>query len=100
MKNVWNHLIILSVFRPLFSKLIIVGFIVEQFNFRDDLALMYFLSVDPSSGKLLSLHMTPVQTKHFKANRASRVDALWLRDILNREGKNLGTRAEINQEIR
>lgn len=67
-------------------------------NFRDDLALMYFISVDPSTGKLVYLQMTPIQIKHFKANRASRVDALWLRDILNREGKNLGTRAEINQD--
>jgi len=66
--------------------------------FRDDLALMYFISVDPSTGKLVYLQMTPIQIKHFKANRASRVDALWLRDILNREGKNLGTRAEINQD--
>jgi poly-gamma-glutamate synthesis protein (capsule biosynthesis protein) len=67
-------------------------------NFRSDLALMYFVSVDPSAGKLVHLQMTPMQIKHFKANRASRVDALWLRDILNREGKRLGTRVEINHD--
>ncbi len=67
-------------------------------DFRDDLALMYFVSVDPSTGKLVHLQMTPIQIKHFKANRASRADALWLRDILNREGKKFGTRVEMNQD--
>ncbi len=67
-------------------------------DFRDDLALMYFVSVDPSTGKLVNLQMTPIQIKHFKANRASRADALWLRDILNREGKMFGTRVEMNQD--
>jgi len=67
-------------------------------NFRDDLALMYFLSMDPSTGKLIHLHMTPIQIKHFRTNRASRVDALWLRDVLNKEGKKFGTRVEMNQD--
>jgi len=66
-------------------------------NFRDDLALMYFVSVDPSTGKLVRLHMMPIQIKHFRANQASRVDALWLRDVLNKEGKKFGTRVEMNQ---
>jgi poly-gamma-glutamate synthesis protein (capsule biosynthesis protein) len=67
-------------------------------SFRSDLALMYFLSVDPSTGGLVHLQMTPIQVKHFKTNRASRADALWLRDILNREGKKFGTRVEMNQD--
>ncbi len=67
-------------------------------GFRGDLALMYFVSVDPSTGKLVHLQMTPIQIKHFKTNRASRADALWLRDIINREGKEFGTRVEMNQD--
>lgn len=67
-------------------------------GFRSDLALMYFVSMDPSTGKLVHMHMTPMQIKNFKANRASRADALWLRDVINREGKKFGTRAEINQD--
>lgn len=63
--------------------------------FRDDLGLMYFVSLDPPTGKLVSLQMTPTQIKHFKVNRASRVDASWLRDILTREGTPFGTRAEL-----
>ncbi|MHC4508686.1 MAG: CapA family protein [Planctomycetota bacterium] len=67
-------------------------------NFRDDLAVMYFVSTDSSTGKLIRLDMTPVQIKHFRANRASRADVLWLRDILNREGEKLETRVEIDQD--
>jgi len=54
-------------------------------RFRPDLVLMYFVSVDPATGKLVQLQMTPMQIKHFKVNRASSADALWLRDLLNRE---------------
>ncbi len=67
-------------------------------NYRDDLSLMYFVSVDPSTGKLVQLHMIPTQIKNFKVNRASGADVLWLRDTLNREGKKFGTRVELNKD--
>ena len=57
---------------------------------------MYFVSVDSSTGKLVCLYMKPMQIKRFRANRASRVDALWLRDTLNREDKNFGTHVELD----
>lgn len=67
-------------------------------EFRNDLVLMYFVSVDPSTGKLVHLQMTPMQIKRFKANRVPRAAALWLRDILDREGKKLGTRVRLNKD--
>lgn len=67
-------------------------------EFRGDLALMYFASMDPATGKLTHLQMTPVQIKHFRVNLASRVDSLWLRDTLNREGKQFGTRVILNED--
>ena len=67
-------------------------------EFRDDLGLMYFASVDPSTGKLVQLQMAPTQMKNFSLQRVSRADALWLRDTLNREGKIFGTRVELNKE--
>jgi poly-gamma-glutamate synthesis protein (capsule biosynthesis protein) len=66
-------------------------------SFRDDLGLMYFATIDSSTGRLVRLQMTPMQTKHLRANRASRADALWLRDTLSREGKQFGTRVEVDQ---
>ena len=72
--------------------------IVGQEEFRDDLGLMYFATVDPATGKLLELQMTPTQIKNFSLKRVSRADLLWLRDTLNREGKKFGTRVELNKE--
>ena len=66
--------------------------------FRDDLGLMYFASMDPLTGKLIYLQMTPTQIKHFKVNRASTSDSLWIRDILDREGNSFGTRVELSKE--
>jgi poly-gamma-glutamate synthesis protein (capsule biosynthesis protein) len=50
---------------------------------------MYFASVDPLTGKLVYLQMTPAKVKHFKVNRSSKDNALILRDILNRRVRNL-----------
>ena len=67
-------------------------------TYRGDLALMYFVSVDSASGNLLHLQMTPMQIKRFRLNQASRSDALWLEDVLNREGRRFGTGVELNAD--
>lgn len=66
--------------------------------YRDDLALMYFVGMEPSTGNLVRLQMTPTRIKNFRVNRADREEALWLRDVLNREGKSLGTWVELNED--
>ena len=62
--------------------------------YRGDLSLMVFLSVDPASGKLLRLWMIPMQMRRFRLNRASVEDTRWLREVLDREGRRLGSRME------
>jgi poly-gamma-glutamate capsule biosynthesis protein CapA/YwtB (metallophosphatase superfamily) len=62
--------------------------------YRGDLSLMYFLNVDPTSGKLLRLSMTPMQMRRFRLNQVSAEDGRWLREVLDREGRHLGSRAE------
>ncbi|MBI4596740.1 MAG: CapA family protein [Candidatus Tectomicrobia bacterium] len=62
--------------------------------FRGDLGLMYFASLDPVTEKLNSLSMIPTQIKRFRVNRASRGDALWLRETLNRESREFGAYVE------
>lgn len=61
-------------------------------EYRGDLSLMYFVTIDPSNGKLVQLEMIPTQMRRFRVSRAANRDALWLKEILNREGKRLGTR--------
>jgi poly-gamma-glutamate capsule biosynthesis protein CapA/YwtB (metallophosphatase superfamily) len=68
--------------------------------YRDDLGLMYFASLEPSTGKLARLEMAATQIKHFKVNRSPREDALHLANILNREGKKFGTRVKLNVDSR
>ena len=62
--------------------------------FRDDLGLMYFATLDSSTGKLVNLQMIPTQIKRFRVQLASTEDLLWLREILNREGKKFGTQVQ------
>jgi poly-gamma-glutamate capsule biosynthesis protein CapA/YwtB (metallophosphatase superfamily) len=66
--------------------------------YRPDLALMYFPTLDAASGRLLRFAMTPTQTRHFRVNRAQFDGVHWLLETLNREGKKLGTRAELLQD--
>ncbi|MGH8571775.1 MAG: CapA family protein, partial [Gammaproteobacteria bacterium] len=63
-------------------------------EYRADLTLMYFVCLHPSNGRLARFHMTPMQIRRLRANRASEQDARWLRDTLHREG--LGTRVVLN----
>jgi poly-gamma-glutamate synthesis protein (capsule biosynthesis protein) len=64
-------------------------------EFRADLSLMYFATVDPSTGKLLALQMTPTRIRRFKVILASNIDTPWLRDTLNREGTTFGTKVKV-----
>jgi len=64
-------------------------------RFRIDLGLMYFATVDTSSGNLVSLEMVPTQLKRLRVTRASRQDAHWLKDVLDSEGLQFGTWSEM-----
>lgn len=62
--------------------------------YRDDLGLMYFASMEPSSGLL----MTATRIKNFWVNRTSREESLWLQNVLNREGEEFATWVELNED--
>jgi poly-gamma-glutamate synthesis protein (capsule biosynthesis protein) len=68
--------------------------------FRADLALMFFPSVDPATGRLAELHLIAMQIRNFRLNRASRPDAEWLRDTINRESRRFGIRVDRLDEHR
>lgn len=69
-------------------------------RFRDDLALMYLASVDPRRGALVGLRMIPMRIRNLRLNHASRDDAVWLRDVLERESRRFGLRVELHGEER
>ena len=66
--------------------------------FRGDLSLMYFPALEVTSGRLLALRMIPTQVKRFRINHATEADTRWMRDRLNREGKQFGTRVEVSAD--
>ena len=69
-------------------------------EFRADLSLMYFATVNSANGKLISLQMTPTRIRRFKINRATGAEANWLIDTLNREGASFGTRVKMDRDNR
>ena len=69
-------------------------------EFRGDLGLMYFVTLDPAHGTLVRLEMTPTRMKRFRMNRAPPADAKWLSGVLSREGARFGTRVELTADGR
>jgi len=67
-------------------------------EFRDDLTLMYFPRIDPATGELESLRLTPMCIRNLKVNRAHPADAGWLRDTLERVSKPFGSHVELGAD--
>ena len=67
-------------------------------EYRGDLALMYFIRMAPATGKLVGLEMVPTQIRRFRLNQASKADARWLTETLNRESKKFNAGVELTEE--
>jgi poly-gamma-glutamate capsule biosynthesis protein CapA/YwtB (metallophosphatase superfamily) len=61
-------------------------------SYRDDLALMYFPTLDARTGELVRLRIVPLQIFRFSLRRASVPDAAWLAKVITRESSQFGTR--------
>jgi poly-gamma-glutamate capsule biosynthesis protein CapA/YwtB (metallophosphatase superfamily) len=61
-------------------------------SYRDDLALMYFPTLDARTGELIRLRIIPLQIFRFSLRRASPADAAWLSKVITRESGQFGTR--------
>jgi poly-gamma-glutamate synthesis protein (capsule biosynthesis protein) len=66
--------------------------------FRGDLALLYFVTVEPRTGLLQRLTMVPMQRQRLRLTRTSTAAAHWLGDLLNREGRRFGTRVRVHED--
>ncbi len=69
-------------------------------QYRGDLTLMYFLTLNPHSGRLLRLQMTSLQIRQFRLQRPSEQDRQWLEKAMDRECRRLGARVRGNAEGR
>jgi poly-gamma-glutamate synthesis protein (capsule biosynthesis protein) len=61
-------------------------------EFRAELGLMYFPTVDADTGRLVRLTMTPTRIRRFRVGRASPEETAWLARRLDRECRRFGTR--------
>jgi poly-gamma-glutamate capsule biosynthesis protein CapA/YwtB (metallophosphatase superfamily) len=61
-------------------------------EFRSDLSLMYFVTVDAVTGDLIGLEMTPLQIHRFRLNHATDEDAEWVQRRLDRECRRFDSR--------
>ena len=59
-------------------------------EFRDDLVLMYFPRLNPDTGELIELHLTPLQIRRMQLVRPSVADREWLRQRLTDVSKDFG----------
>lgn len=66
-------------------------------QYRSELGLMYFVSFEVDSKNLAAIELTPTRMRRFRVNRASREEAEWLKQLLDREGGTLGTRAVLHE---
>jgi poly-gamma-glutamate synthesis protein (capsule biosynthesis protein) len=67
-------------------------------RYRNDLALMYFADLDPTSGNLDALKLVPLQIRNFRLSIPSRRDIEWIRQTLDGECQQFGTRVIFDSE--
>lgn len=67
-------------------------------RYRDDLALMYFADLDPTSGSLHALKLVPLQIKNFRLSNPSWRDIEWIQQTLDGECQQFGTRVILDSE--
>ncbi|MEU6369758.1 CapA family protein [Streptomyces sp. NPDC046931] len=60
-------------------------------RYRDDLRLLYLVSVEPDTGRLTGVRMVPLQSRRMRLEHASSEDAAWLRAALDTCSRPLGT---------
>lgn len=69
-------------------------------QYRSDLTLMYFVTLNPESGQLVGVEMVPMQIRKFQLHRATPKDAQWLGKVMDRESQRFGSRVIINEDDR
>jgi len=67
-------------------------------DFRHDLVLMNFVTIDRSTGHLVGLRMIPLQIRKFRLQAPPQSDCTWLRDTLDRECRVFDSRIRLSDD--
>ncbi|GGV96845.1 hypothetical protein GCM10015535_67040 [Streptomyces gelaticus] len=63
-------------------------------SYRDDLRMLYLVSVEADTGRLVDTRLVPLQARRMRLEHASLEDTEWLRTVLDRRSREFGTRVE------
>ncbi|MFF9321938.1 CapA family protein [Streptomyces sp. NPDC014735] len=63
-------------------------------TYRDDLRMLYLVSVEADTGRLVDVRMVPLQARRMRLEPASPEDTEWLRAVLDRHSRAFGTRVD------
>ncbi|GAA2759466.1 CapA family protein [Actinopolymorpha rutila] len=67
-------------------------------EFRDDLRLLFLVSLDPKTGELADLRMAPLQARQMRLRHASGEDSRWLASMLDRASGRFGSRIDLDPD--
>jgi poly-gamma-glutamate synthesis protein (capsule biosynthesis protein) len=67
-------------------------------EYRDDLRMLYFVSLEPDTGALLGLRMAPMQARQMRLRHASPADSEWLRGTLEKISQGFGTHIDAGRD--
>lgn len=67
-------------------------------RYRDDLRLLYFVSLEPDTGRLDHARLVPLQAHRMRLRHPSREDCDWLHAVLARTSRPFGTRVTRDAE--
>lgn len=67
-------------------------------EYRDDLRLLYFASVEADTGRLVQLRMAPMQARQMRLRHASSEDSEFLRDVLDGISHPFGPRVDLTSD--
>ena len=68
--------------------------------FRSELVLMYFVDIDPATGDICNVELTPLRIFRFQLTATSNNDRGWIRQMLDHECGQFGVRIESKKEGR
>jgi poly-gamma-glutamate capsule biosynthesis protein CapA/YwtB (metallophosphatase superfamily) len=63
-------------------------------EYRDDLRLLYFVAVEPGSGRFHDLRITPMRARRMRLETAADADSRWLHEVLGRISREYGAHTD------
>lgn len=72
------------------------GIVNEHDVYRGELPLLFFVTLDLATGRLVRLSMQPMRIHRFRLQHATTAETGWLHEMLDREGQRFNTGVELS----